>query len=496
MRGYYRNPSASADVLRDGWFHTGDLGRIGADGYLTITGRAKEVIVLSSGKNIYPEEIEEQYLKSPYIKEICLVPRVSDRAGAQMEGLQALVLPDLDYFRAQGATNIFETIRWDMENVGRDLPSYKRPTGLSIVKEGFPRTRLGKIQRHLVAQRHRAELAEDRRAEASVPVEEPDDAAARAVVAYLREATKKPAIRADDNLELDLGLDSLARIEMLVTLEGQLGVKLSDEAAAECFTVQEVIQALRGGTGAASGSGPRGWGAILQEIPPEAAGILADSATRTSAASMAFSLGVSAATFRTLYRLRVEGRERVPITGPLILVANHASYFDAFILAAALPRRAVASLFCLSFEQFFRGRLMTWWGRQIHIIPVDMDTHLVRALQTAAHVLRHGKILCVFPEGERSADGTVRPFRKGTGILLRELNVPVLPAYITGAFEAWPRGQTLPRLHRVHVRFGSVLRPDELLAADGPRGQDDAETLVMRLRERVTEMGHPADRLA
>jgi long-chain acyl-CoA synthetase len=144
MQGYYRNPAATAEVMRDGWFLSGDLGYLGAQGYLTITGRAKEVIVLSSGKNIYPEEVEEQYLKSPYIKEICLVPQAADRGRATVEGLLALVLPDLGYFRAQGMTNIFETIRWDMENVGRDLPPFKRPTGLVIVKEEFPRTRLGR----------------------------------------------------------------------------------------------------------------------------------------------------------------------------------------------------------------------------------------------------------------------------------------------------------------------------------------------------------------
>jgi long-chain acyl-CoA synthetase len=496
MRGYYRMPDATAEVIRDDWFHTGDLGTLDADGYLTITGRAKEVIVLSSGKNIYPEEIEEQYLKSRFIKEICLAPKLSDRAGAQMEGLLALVLPDLDVFRAEGATNIFETIRWDMENVGKDLPPYKRPTGLRIVKEGFPRTRLGKIQRHLVAQRYRAEMAEDRRADASPMAEEPEDDLARQVLGYLREATKKPVVRLDDNLELDLGLDSLGRIEMLVSLEAQLGVKAPDDAA-ECFTVRELIQALRSGTaGAAPVAAARGWGAILREVPPEADEILATSTTRTSKASMAFCLGVSAGTFRSLYRLRVAGREGVPTSGPLILVANHTSYFDAFILAAALPRRAVDSLFCLSFEQFFRGRFMTWWGRQIHIIPVDMDTHLVRALRSAAHALRNGKILCVFPEGERSADGTVRPFRKGTGILARELGIPLLPAHISGAYEAWPRGRALPRLHRIRVRFGPVIRPDELLAGDGPRGADDAETLMLRLREQVVALGekHPEAR--
>lgn len=494
MPGYYRLPEATAEALREGWLYTGDLGRLDGDGYLTITGRAKEVIVLSSGKNIYPEELEERYLKSRFIKEICLVPQVSDRAGAQVEGLLALVLPDLDAFRARGVTTIFETVRWDMENIGRELPAFQRPTGLRIVQEGFPRTRLGKIQRHLVQARFRPEMAGPRAETQPAAAEpEPEDEIARRVLEYLRKETERPGIHRGDNLELDLGLDSLARIEMLVTLEEMFGVKLSDEAAAECFTVGEVIEALRrrraGGEGLPEGRGWRGWGGILREVPPEAAAILAASGRAVSRASTAFTVGVSRLTFRTLYRLRVEGRERVPEAGPLILVANHTSYFDAFVLAAALPRGSIPNLFPLSSEQFFRGRLLSWWGRQIHIIPVDMDNHLVPALQSSAYALRSGKILCIFPEGERSADGSVRPFRKGTGILVRELGVPVLPAYITGAFEVWPRGQTWPRLGRIGVRFGSAIQPAELYAGDGPRGADDAETIALRLRGRVVELG-------
>jgi long-chain acyl-CoA synthetase len=498
MRGYYQNPAATAEVVRDGWFLSGDLGRLDAGGYLTITGRAKEVIVLSSGKNIYPEEVEEQYLKSPYIKEICLVPQTSERGGAAVEGLLALVLPDLEYFRAQGMTNIFETIRWDMENVGRDLPAFKRPTGLAIVKEGFPRTRLGKIQRHLVRQRFQAERAQETAA-AEAPPSDADqalleDEVGRRVLAYLREAVGKPAVRLDDNLELDLGMDSLARLEMLVGLEEIFNVKIPDEAAAECFTVREVIQRLQTLRGAPAGpaapSRRRGWGEILMASPPAQVQALVEGSSRPSAnAITATTRGLCVALFRTIYRLRVEGLQHAPASGPLILVANHCSFFDAFILAASLPLRICQQMFYMGFEWFFRHPLLAWWGRGVRVIPVDMDTLLMRALQASAVVLRQGKILCVFPEGERSVDGRVRPFRKGVGILAKELKVPILPAYIAGSFEAWPRGRSFPRIHRLRVRFGPVATPEALLAAGGPRGVDEYETLVMRLRERVAALG-------
>ncbi|MBI2000062.1 MAG: AMP-binding protein [candidate division NC10 bacterium] len=481
-----------------GLTETGDLGVLSADGYLTITGRAKEVIALSSGKNIYPEEVEEQYLKSPYIEELCLIPQASDRAGATVEGLLALVLPDLDTFRAQGMTNVFETIRWDMENVGRDLPPYKRPTGLVIVKEGFPRTRLGKIQRHLVQQQFQAERAKEAGpAEAPLPETEAalvEDEVGRRVLEYLREATQKPAVRLDDNLELDLGMDSLARVEMLVALEGMFDVKIPDEAAAECFTVREVIERLQTLRGVPVGPpGPsrrRGWGEILTASRLAEVQAMVEASSRPSASVItAISRGMCAALFKSVYRLRVEGLQHVPSHGPMILVANHCSFFDAFILAVALPYRTSQQVFYLGFEWFFRHPLLARWGRGVRVIPVDMDTYLVRALQASALVLKQGRILCVFPEGERSVDGRVRPFRKGVGILVKELKVPVLPAYISGSFETWPRGQSLPRIHRIGLRFGPVATPEALLSGDGPRGADDFETIVMRLRERVIALG-------
>ncbi len=498
MQGYYQNPTATAEVMRDGWFLSGDLGFLDADGYLTITGRADEVIVPSSGKNIYPEEVEEQYLKSPYIKEICLIPQAASRAGAVVEGLVAMVLPDLEYFRAQGLTNVFETIRWDMENVGRDLPPYKRPTGLVIVKEGFPRTRLGKIQRHLVQQGFQAERVREE-GDAEAPPAEADlalleDEVGRRVVEYLREETEKPVVRLDDNLELDLGMDSLARVEMLVALEEMFNVKIPDEAAAECFTVREVVgrlQALRGSPGAPSvPARRRGWGEILTASPPAEVQAMVEASSQPSATAItAISRGLCAALFRTIYRLRVEGLQHVPSSGPLILVANHCSFFDAFILAASLPLRASQQVFYMGFEWFFRHPILAWWGRGVRVIPIDEDTFLVRALQASALVLRQGKILCVFPEGERSADGRVRPFRKGVGILVKELKVPVLPAHISGAFEAWPRGKTWPGIHRLRVRIGPVVTPEGLLPGEGPRGGDELETIVMRLRERVEALG-------
>jgi long-chain acyl-CoA synthetase len=500
MLGYYRNPEATAAVMEEGWFKTGDLGYRDKDGYLFLTGRSKEVIVLSSGKNVYPEEVEEHFLQSPFIKEICLVP-AGGRGGA--EGVRALVLPDFEYFKRHRATVSESYIRWDMENYARTLPPHKRPTALQIVKEPFPRTRLGKIQRHLVqAQYGAAPGAEAVAAGAAAAEAAPsaeDEAllahqASRKVMGALAHASqKKGPIELGDGLEIDLGLDSLGRLELMVSLEQALGVDLPDELGAEAFTVRELLIKVReyaegaavpGGDAAAP---PRRtpWSQILAAPPPpDILEAVEHGLGREARWTTRGTRAITAAAFKGIFGLRVRGVENVPATGPLIITPNHDSYLDSFIVGAALPFSALMQLYYLGFEAYFRNAILAWWSRCLRIIPVDLDAHLFRALQASAHVLRQGKILCVFPEGARSIDGTPQPFKRGAAILAKELDVPILPARIRGSFEAWPRFGTLPRPHRLDVVFGKPVTAGELLAMGGPE-PDEYDRIAARLRDRV-----------
>src|SRR3989454_10293277 len=114
MKGYYRDPEQTSQAIKDGWFHTGDLGFIDAGGHLTITGRSKDVIVLANGENVYPEELETHYSRSPFIKEICILGISEDGATPGGGILHAIVVPDLDEFRRRGQTAIAEMIRFQI----------------------------------------------------------------------------------------------------------------------------------------------------------------------------------------------------------------------------------------------------------------------------------------------------------------------------------------------------------------------------------------------
>jgi long-chain acyl-CoA synthetase len=160
MKGYYKNPGATADVIRDGWFHTGDLGRFDKNGNLFITGRCKDVIVLGSGINVYPDEVEFTISKSPYIKEMCVFGGLI-KSGARkgMEEVRAVVVPDLEKIRTDKNIGVEEDIRsfigGELAGRGSQLTDYKRVAKFYISKEELPKTATRKVKRFAVKERYK-----------------------------------------------------------------------------------------------------------------------------------------------------------------------------------------------------------------------------------------------------------------------------------------------------------------------------------------------------
>jgi long-chain acyl-CoA synthetase len=145
---------------------------------------------------------------------------------------------------------------------------------------------------------------------------------------------------------------------------------------------------------------------------------------------------------------------------------------------AAIPWGIGSHTFFLGHARYFGGPVTSRIARVIHVIPVDMETRLTGALQLSAHVLRQGKILCVFPEGSRSHDGNLKEFKKGIGIIAKELNVPVIPTAIRGTFEMLPPDKTFPRPAKVSVSFGKPVYP----------GTMDHDEIVKKLQAEVSKL--------
>src|SRR3989338_5795668 len=274
MKGYYKKPKETAEVLRDDWFYSGDLGYIDRDGYLYLTGRSKEVIVLSSGKNIYPEEIEAHYLKSPYIKEICVL----ETTAGGLSSLHALVFPNIEYFRKTKEVNIQGKIRWLLENLSKELPSYKRIMGFTVAREELPRTRLGKLKRYQIKAGRLAQAPAKIKGQPKETLaagrEEPPCASSKGENELLEFLSQELRIQVgmNDHLELDLGIDSLRRVELAIALEKKFNISIPDAGFSEIFTVKELLTKIA--QLAKSGKGetqvPQAqptWSQIIQETP-------------------------------------------------------------------------------------------------------------------------------------------------------------------------------------------------------------------------------------
>jgi len=485
MAGYYRNEAATREVLKDGWFHSGDLGRLDRDGYLFIQGRLKDIIVLASGKNVSAEEVGQHYLQAPSVKEIFVT------ADEREEKLVAVVVPDLDFFRHIGETDIYGRVKWDLELLSQSLEPYKRVKDFVLLNEELPKTRLGKVKRH-EAQRLYQERAGKRYEKKKPALAEGLSPVGEIVVEILARQLGDSRISLNDHLELDLGMDSLGLVELLAALEGRFRQKIRDDEFTGIFTVRELIAFIEAKNPEAAKKPEEemaAWGSILSTDPPPAPlrriGMAGGLGARMVTQGLAWIMGQW---FKWRFDLKVYGREGLRDRG-YIICSNHASFLDGFIIAYAVgPLRH--RLFSQGYSRYFDIPVVRNLFKLIRVIPVDSARNVVAAMQVSAYILRNGRVLSVFPEGSRSITGEVGRFKKGAAILAKELGVKLVPVYLQGSYEAWPTGATLPRAHPIRVVFGREYSWQELKkrGLEIVPGASDYDAISLGLREEVLRL--------
>ncbi|HTE89030.1 MAG TPA: AMP-binding protein [Terriglobales bacterium] len=501
MKGYWNRPDATSAVLKDGWLHTGDLGYFDTRGNLFITGRMKEVIVLSNGKNIYPEEIETHYLNSPFIKEICVVGLEARPGDAMSDRLHAVIVPNFELLRQRKIVNAKEVIRFDIEGLSAKLPSTKRIGSYEIWQQDLPRTTTRKLKRFEIEKQIQANAAQGLRSDSEIASEKPltaEDAAwldqpeVQRALEIIRQATKTKSeeLHPSDSLELDLGFDSMQRVELLVALEQELGGKVDESRASEIYTVRELVDLVResaaSGTAGSSREQFAGWRAVLQEEPvdPEALA-LALAARRPFAEIFWFVLSRIVRLFADdRFNLHLTGLEHLPARGPYIISSNHQSFLDPVILSSVLPSPVFRQLFSVGTSEIFGSGFMRVLARSLRVVVVDPDANLISAMRAGAFGLRDGRILMLYPEGQRSIDGKPTRFKKGAAILSIHRQVPIVPVAIEGFHEAWPRGKRFQKLAPLRIKFGEPIYPPPETEAS----EIAYETLTGELRRRIVEM--------
>jgi long-chain acyl-CoA synthetase len=499
MKGYWNRPDATAAVLRDGWFLTGDLGYLDLRGHLFITGRKKEVIVLSNGKNIYPEEIEAHYLKSPFIKEIAVMG-LEGKPGEGGDRLHAVIVPNFDVLRQRKIVNAKEVIRFDIEGLSPQLPSTKRIGSYEIWQDDLPRTTTRKIKRFEVEKRVRANQARKLADDSDLPAEKPltadeiawlDQPGVQRGLAIVRDTARSAPqnLRPTHSLELDLGLDSMQRVELLSRLEEELGGNVEEAQLAEIYTVRDLLDAvLQSAAGGAGGAGTRvtfaGWKAILAEDPDDPDILALTHPNRVIDGFWYLVSRLMQVIALDRFDLKISGIEKLPASGPFIVSSNHQSYIDPLILASILPPNIFRRTFAVGTSDIFGKGLMRRLARSIKVVVLDPDANLVPAMRAGAFGLRHGMALILYPEGERSIDGTPRIFKKGAAILSIHMQVPIVPVAIEGFYEAWPRNKPFQGFKPVKMLVGDPISPPP----ESEASEAVYEKLTADLKARIVEM--------
>ena len=476
MKGYWNRPDATADVLREGWLYTGDLGYFDSSGDLFITGRRKEVIVLANGKNIYPEEIEAHYLHASLIKELCVMSLESRPGDPTSERLHAIVVPNFEVLRERKIVNAKEALRFEIEALSHKIASTKRLGSYDLWQDDLPRTTTRKLKRFeiekQVRERKRKEDSGDEvgnerplTEEEQIWLQREDVQRALAIIQENSHGSsgKEPrAIRPSHNLELDLGLDSMQRVELLTALEKQLGGRVPESQLSEIYCVRDLVDTVLASSGRGEGHGggaQPAWSSILSE-PITDPDVLSLAHHNFLIELCLFLLGRLIYLFALdRFHLKIRGLENLPAQGPLLLCSNHQSYIDPLVLAGALPWRLFRNTFAVGTSDIFGKGFMRRLARWIRVVVLDPDANLVPAMRAGYFGLTHGRILILYPEGERTNDGSPRIFRKGAAILSIHSQAPIVPIAIEGFYAAWPRHEKFPKFNDLRIVIGKPMQP-------------------------------------
>ncbi|MDP1834885.1 MAG: AMP-binding protein [Chlamydiales bacterium] len=462
--GYLNLPDKTKEVFtEDGWFRTGDLGYIDDSGRMRVLGRASTLIVASGGEKIQPEDVEAVYQQNHFIQEMAIF---------QQNGrLVALVVPNVEAIRKEGG-DVDWNIRQALTSQSRTLASYQRVTDFVMTREPLPRTRLGKLRRHLLPDLHNRAKNGSMLVGTPITVDSmpPEDRALvtkpapKSVWEWLCSLHPNKHLTLDSSVQLDLGVDSLEWINYTLEIRHRAGVELGQEAFGQIESIRDLLNAV----------------AASEAITDEEVQVLPfdnpENFLTEEQKHWLTPLGFAAKPLlhmlhffnkmllKVFFRLKVKGLENVPKKGPYIICPNHVSHLDPFAIAAAIDYSQLSTLRWGGWQGVvMRNPLNRAISRLSQAVPIDPQNAALSSLAVGAAILKQNHNLVWFPEGRRSPEGTLQTFKPGIGMLLEHYDVPVIPVYIEGTYEALPMGQKIPGLREVTVTFGTPLTPEELL---------------------------------
>ncbi|HET6418820.1 MAG TPA: AMP-binding protein [Geobacteraceae bacterium] len=441
--GYYRDRKATEEVFtEDCWFRTGDLGELDGEGNLYIRGRLKELIVTGAGINVYPDELENILSGIAGVREACVIGM--DRGSG--EEVHAVIIPD-------GSARPVEEI---IAEANGKLDVLQQITGFSVWPEAdFPKTTTLKVRKFQVKET----LAKGRTVSS--------DTSTDPFINLISGVTGVAAgdVREDSLLVSDLGLTSIARLELVSTLEREFRLDLDESVIDRNTRVSDLRKMVAERKKVEAGGRQRFWtnkpffGLIRRLVD----GV--------------FHMPL----VRAFMDLDVSGLDRLAgARPPVMFISNHLSYLDYAAIMFSLPSKWRNNTATAAWEEFFfRSQAslpMKIWKRftfeygtmVLNLFPLPQTGAVRHAIRFMGKLADMERNILLFPEGERSRSGALLPFRKGLGLMVKELRIPVVPIHISGIEKVMPPGTAWPKRGRVAVSFGEPLfftkeTPDEIV---------------------------------
>lgn len=419
--GYYGDEKATSEIFHEGWLQTGDLGKFDEAGNLTILGRKKDVIVTANGLNVYPQDVEAVLERDPRVREAAVVAK-DVRQQPEVHAVLVLQKPEAD---------IPDVVRI----ANGQLESYQQIQSYSLWPEDqLPRTSTGKLMRSAIARGIPASVMKDR---------QPADLLDRILAG--REGEQR--------IDEDLALSSLDRVELMMELEQRTGRTIDDASLARARTLSDLAALVhpQQATTPVFRPRPRKWHSrrVTKWLRILSWYVLVFPV-------MALRLKVRAKGVENLRDLRL----------PVLFVANHQSILDVPAILKALPVRLRSRLAPAM------GTTRTTWENRLaafffHTYPLpESGAGLRDAIVFTGELADRGYCPLIFPEGARTPDGRLLPFRPGIGVIAKQTNLPILPILLHGAYEVWPLQARGPKPGTITVTFGPLMDLTRLSPAE------------------------------
>ena len=457
----YRHGGQTQSVAEsDGWFRTGDIAETDENGRLYFKGRRKNVIVTPAGMNIYPEDLEKALRAQPGVRD-CVVIGLEKEGNAE----PCAVLLMNGSARTPAAA---------IEGANQLLAEFQKIRQWFVWPEpDFPRT---PTQKPILPRIRDAVLNSKRGMTQNAPAPE-------SLAGLISRITGHPIqLGAEDaNLETDLQLTSLDRVELMSVLEERHQVDLNEVPFQEIATVGQLEKLL------------------AQNAPVTTQHVYPTWPQRwlTTALRLAIYYSLAWPATYLLAAPRIRGRENLlGLRGPVLVICNHVTYLDIAWVLPALPARLRNRLATamggerlarmrrpsnsLSLFERFMERLRYFLALSLfNVFPLPQKSGFLQSFQFAGSLADRGWNILVFPEGKTTENGQMIPFRSGIGLLARQLNIPVVPMYLDGLFPLKQAERLVVRPGTVRVTIGQPVR----FLAD-----QDANEIARELERRVREL--------